>query len=955
MSTQGQRTRVAVLGGGPGAIAAVHSLVNSPEGNRFDITVYQENAQLGGKCASFTADQATNHRIYEHGLHVLMGFYDVSLSWLRDMYQQVSRSPYAENLPTYEEVLKPADEFTLCEDPDNSGWQYWTIPFPSNDRQIGEDRPGFFALLREGLKAFLKLRKSLAAQHGGHYQKFRIIFFEILLTLFLAGAGIDKIFHFFHRIKLFSGLRWFVARELKKELHKLAVEMDQNKDVNNVSRQLIMAIGFVGINLHGILDDGLYLPPNDLRSINEQDYKAWMQKHNIAQWPEDISWNSAIVNALYQLPFSQGVSMAAGTTLNVVMRLGLGYAGHVAYDFKLGMGDAVFAPAYLLLKEKVKFKFFNQVVDVVPDKTGLGIESIELAVFDLADDYEPLRKISVGEKEWFSWNGNPELSPQKTQQILQVGEDFDVVVLGFSLGSFAGACPSLLKPDTRFSNMAKTLKTRSTAAVQLWFNKSMEQLGLPENAARMGLSFVHPFNSWSNKSYEIPNEGWQAPAPASLMYFANELVEVNQQDPGKGVYAQMTEFVQKDLPELLANFTPEDLFAPDATSTEQRLDNQYWRANTEGSEQYVLLEAGTQGARLAAGDSGYLNMALAGDWVETEMNSGCFEAAVMAGQSAARAIIDGVVRPASELPRYIRTDNDWVWPPPGVLEDSSMSFFVLKANAEALQEVCDELINRPSGGAITATPMIKGEGMVIVNCVDIGKGYSTAPGFSNRGYTAEQECAFFVPVNITDASSSKRGMIIPYIFVSNVEAVLVGREEFGAPKVTGLLSFNETDKEFSVQSVAIPKYSPESQVGTHPIVNIKSTASGSTESHSEDTGVSAAQWLVDAVLKEFDTSTGSELSEIPLVFLKQFRDVADSTGACYQSITYTPAQITELKSAEIWHAHDFSIELPAYDSINIAQHLGLEGTTVTPVLAGNIKLDFTLPTGEILWQAKTGA
>jgi len=59
----------------------------------------------------------------------------------------------------------------------------------------------------------------------------------------------------------------------------------------------------------------------------------------------------------------------------------------------------------------------------------------------------------------------------------------------------------------------------------------------------------------------------------------------------------------------------------------------------------VLSEAGSIGKRLAPHDSGFINLALAGDWVRTTLNAGCLEAATLGGLGAADAILSGKVTP----------------------------------------------------------------------------------------------------------------------------------------------------------------------------------------------------------------------------------------------------------------------------------------------------------------------
>jgi hypothetical protein len=80
------------------------------------------------------------------------------------------------------------------------------------------------------------------------------------------------------------------------------------------------------------------------------------------------------------------------------------------------------------------------------------------------------------------------------------------------------------------------------------------------------------------------------------------------------------------------------LFDPAGGSGVHRFDSQYWRANVDPSERYVLSLVGSSRHRLATDGSGFRNLFLAGDWIRTGLNAGCVEAATMAGMQASRAI-----------------------------------------------------------------------------------------------------------------------------------------------------------------------------------------------------------------------------------------------------------------------------------------------------------------------------
>ena len=104
----------------------------------------------------------------------------------------------------------------------------------------------------------------------------------------------------------------------------------------------------------------------------------------------------------------------------------------------------------------------------------------------------------------------------------------------------------------------------------------------------------------------------------------------------------------------------------DATG-EQRLDAQYLRVNVDPSDRYVLSLPGTGRLRLRADESGYDNLVLAGDWVDSGLNAGCIEAAVMSGIQAANALtgrplLHGIA--GYFLPHHGRAGRSWTEPAP---------------------------------------------------------------------------------------------------------------------------------------------------------------------------------------------------------------------------------------------------------------------------------------------------
>lgn len=67
-------------------------------------------------------------------------------------------------------------------------------------------------------------------------------------------------------------------------------------------------------------------------------------------------------------------------------------------------------------------------------------------------------------------------------------------------------------------------------------------------------------------------------------------------------------------------------------------DSQYWTANVNPSDRYVLSLPGSPAYRLSPLDLSFDNLTIAGDWTATGLDTGCIESAVISGRLAAHAI-----------------------------------------------------------------------------------------------------------------------------------------------------------------------------------------------------------------------------------------------------------------------------------------------------------------------------
>jgi uncharacterized protein with NAD-binding domain and iron-sulfur cluster len=434
--------------------------------------------------------------------------------------------------------------------------------------------------------------------------------------------------------------------------------------------------------------------------IDQWDFKQWLERHGAT--PRVSFWGP--VRALYDLGFAyqdgigdrEHARAAAGVSLRILLLLGLGYKDAPLFKMKAGMGDTIFGPAFEVLRHRgVRFEFFHRVTNLRLSATGSLVTEIALRrQVELADGtYDPLvwvkglpcwpseprweqivdgsaigaRLASEGLSLESAWcqEGTP-MPP------LRLGVDFDHVLLGISVAALPNVAPELMKAHPPFAAMVAATKTVQTQAAQFWLDRTTHQLGYPGPATIM-TGYVEPFDTWADMTHLLPEEEWGASEPKSLAYFCNAFPDAAVippfTDPAfprqehERVFENTRAYAEQHLTHLWPNsadpatpgaFDYGLLHDPAGGVGLARLRAQYVRANVDPTERYVLSLPGTIHLRLWAGRSGFMNVFLAGDWVQTSLNGGCAEAAIEGGLRAAHALIGWSPRPFTD--RHVRDD-----------------------------------------------------------------------------------------------------------------------------------------------------------------------------------------------------------------------------------------------------------------------------------------------------------
>jgi uncharacterized protein with NAD-binding domain and iron-sulfur cluster len=204
--------------------------------------------------------------------------------------------------------------------------------------------------------------------------------------------------------------------------------------------------------------------------------------------------------------------------------------------------------------------------------------------------------------------------------------------------------------------MVEQVKTVPTQALQLWMNEEMDALGWHKPEVTLS-AYVTPFDTWADMGHLIPYEDWGT-EPRAIAYFCSVLSDqaasLSDSDyPARrreDVRANAVAFLNHDVGRLWpAVVRPDGGFrwellsdaganGRDPTDGESRLDTQFWTANVNLSDRYVLSLPGSLKHRISPLDNSYDNLTITGDWTDCGHQAGCVEAAVMAGRLSAHAI-----------------------------------------------------------------------------------------------------------------------------------------------------------------------------------------------------------------------------------------------------------------------------------------------------------------------------
>jgi len=659
-----------------------------------EVTVYQIGWRLGGKGATGRDERM---RILEHGLHIWFGFYDNAFRLLREVFRDWERGE-DHALQSWRDAFKP-HSFTPI------GPNFFPLNWPVND-----GTPGASHVFWTPWQAFTQLLGMLAAtartwqeahERAGRPHASPVALPEAMRAQLAAAGGAavtsgGGFSHAHHALQ--AAADWADAlgdshhgplsahlpaiAELVNLVHLgfAATEPPAGDTAGHglLSELLDVARGYS----HGFVHDFL-IAGKTAREVDAQEFRAWLVAHGTTP---AVAQRSFIVRALYDTMFQyedgdlDRPSYAAGTAAQVILRMFGTTQGAALYEMQAGMGEVVVAPLYQLLRARgVQFRFFREVTRLELDPARRQVAQVHMKVQAevLDGEYRPTFPFAgldcwPAQPFWHQLRDGDALrdagvdfeSPWSAfapagAEVLQLGRDFDQVVLGICLGAFKKLnddptlADELSAASPAFKAMTESFSLLPSLALQVWSPRSLDSLGwgLPKPAMVAG---VEPLDIWADMSqslaYEAPDSG-----AASLHYLTGVLAteafrrprsaHATQHDAEAALTKTCQQWLASQGPQMWPKAVTADgrfdwnvLLADASISGPARVQAQYVRANVNPAECCVVSAAGRTQYRLKAGASGFGNLTLAGTWIDTGFNTECIEAAVMSGMQAARSI-----------------------------------------------------------------------------------------------------------------------------------------------------------------------------------------------------------------------------------------------------------------------------------------------------------------------------
>lgn len=291
-------------------------------------------------------------------------------------------------------------------------------------------------------------------------------------------------------------------------------------------------------------------------------------------------------------------------------------------------------------------------------------------------------------------------------------------------------------------------------------------------------------------------------------------------------------------------------------------------------------------------------------------------------------------------PRYVTRTHDQAFAPPYRQHGCALYTFALPAVRARLQAIVDRFLVAPSQGRLQ--PRIAADHVLLYFC-DFARSRSLAPDDARRGWLGERECGLWIPLHI--AGSPTPAFFTHAMFVDSGPAMCSGREVLGFPKEIGLLQVpRDPARAASLTLDALVLGDDRSCPGRWlPLLELERVEAPAA-SPPEPLRAAALRWA--GLLGVDGPGALARLlgGRADFYNLKQFRDCADPTRACYQAVVRASATLRG--GLRVAPAGEYAYRIHPRTSHPFAEALGVPAEGRTRGVFCHLDLDFE--TGVVL-------
>ncbi len=281
---------------------------------------------------------------------------------------------------------------------------------------------------------------------------------------------------------------------------------------------------------------------------------------------------------------------------------------------------------------------------------------------------------------------------------------------------------------------------------------------------------------------------------------------------------------------------------------------------------------------------------------------------------------------------FIQRDSDPQSPPPFTFPGVTVRSFQIEADWDKMNAVCDAALNigdfADRGFLYRPLP---GFPYVSLDILTYPRMEDDNLDFRGRGYSEQHECyfrifvvkyvlfsGFLLPVDVSG--------FFPYMFVDEPWSMISGREVLGLPKVLAEFAIPDPQGDIVVSTEVLNPYNPATKLAVKPAVTVHPAPAAAAAPQARPT----YEWpwgFLDVGL--LDPTHQTLLQQAPLalaggfstVQIKQFRDGGNDAYACYQALLRGAFTVSNVQLQSVPAPSE--IDIPRYDSLQIASNLGL--------------------------------